>query len=357
MKKLSEGNKGIQALAKENPALVEDKFGYDVPGYFMGGMPGVDEAVDEAQEDLNDFIYDFEDDGGIDAGTKDPSEIAKIIAERKTPSERMKALGQMLSAIGEESSDFVPLVKPGKVAGIGAIIPKIRRPEIMPQGFRRGGMPGGIGMYERDFIFNDIGINDFDINDYIKNILGGDTTPELTEEQIAEQQAQQAAMRLARGYGASGSMGGSRYSGTTPGADITINARSENPAVYKFYPSEVSKLYSQMKGVPFSPLVAPPKEATFIDDLQPRRITSQLYAKDGKFVDRSELITGPGGERGDKIPAMLSDGEFVVNAAAVRGIGLQAGANPEDEYEQRLLGARKMYEMQKIGEDFADKLT
>ena len=325
MKKLSEGNKGIQALAKENPALVEDKFGYDVPGYFMGGMPGVDEAVDEAQEDL----------------------------EKQN---KLEALGQMLSMIGE-SSDFTPLVKPRKIAGIEAIIPKIRRPEIMPQGFRRGGMPGGIGMYERDFIFNDIGINDFDINDYIKNILGGDTTPELTEEQIAEQQAQQAAMRLARGYGASGSMGGSRYSGTTPGADITINARSENPAVYKFYPSEVSKLYSQMKGVPFSPLVAPPKEATFIDDLQPRRITSQLYAKDGKFVDRSELVTGPGGERGDKIPAMLSDGEFVVNAAAVRGIGLQAGANPDDEYEQRLLGARKMYEMQKIGEDFANKLT
>ena len=325
MKKLSEGNKGIQALAKENPALVEDKFGYDVPGYFMGGMPnvdkpGVDEAVDEAQEDL----------------------------EKQN---KLETLGEMLSMIGE-SSDFAPLVKSGKIAGIEAIIPKIRKPEIMPQNFRRGGMPGGIGMYERDFIFDD-----FDINDYIKNILGGDTTPELTEEQIAEQQAQQAAMRLARGYGASGSMGGNAYRGTTPGADITIDARSENPAVYKFYPSEVSKLYSQMKGVPFSPLVAPPKEATFIDDLQPRRITSQLYAKDGKFVDRSELITGPGGERGDKIPAMLSDGEFVVNAAAVRGIGLQAGANPEDEYEQRLLGARKMYEMQKIGEDFAKKLT
>ena len=320
MKKLSEGNKGIQALAKENPALVEDKFGYDVPGYFMGGMPGVDEAVDEAQKDL----------------------------EKQN---KLEKLGEILSMIGE-SSDFTPLVKPRKIAGIEAIIPKIRRPEMMPQGFRRGGMTGGIGMYERDFIFDD-----FDINDYIKNILGGDTTPELTEEQIAEQQAQQAAMRLARGYGASGSMGGNAYRGTTPGADITIDARSENPAVYKFYPSEVSKLYSQMKGVPFSPLVAPPKEATFIDDLQPRRITSQLYAKDGKFVDRSELITGPGGERGDKIPAMLSDGEFVVNAAAVRGIGLQAGANPEDEYEQRLLGARKMYEMQKIGEDFANKLT
>jgi hypothetical protein len=32
MKSLSEGNKGIKALAKKNPALVENKFGYDVPG-------------------------------------------------------------------------------------------------------------------------------------------------------------------------------------------------------------------------------------------------------------------------------------------------------------------------------------
>ena len=39
MKKISEGNKGIQALAKKNPSLVEDKFGYDVPGYMNGGMP------------------------------------------------------------------------------------------------------------------------------------------------------------------------------------------------------------------------------------------------------------------------------------------------------------------------------
>ena len=243
------------------------------------------------------------------------------------------------------SFEFSPLVEPSKVAGIDAIIPKIRRPDpetLMPQGFRRGGMPGGLGsLYERDFI-----TDDFNIKDYINNVLGGGTASQLTEEE-----------RLAKGYGASGAMGGNAYRGTTPGADVTIDARSENPAVYKFYPSEVSKLYSQMKGVPFSPLVAPPKEATFIDALQPKKIASQLYAKDGTFVDRDELITGPGGERGDKIPAMLSDGEFVVNAAAVRGIGIQAGADPDDEYEQRLLGAREMYEMQKLGEEFPKKLA
>ena len=315
MKKISEGNKGIQALAKENPALVEDKFGYDVPGYFMGGMPGVDEAVDDAQEDLD-------------------------------KQNKLEELGEILSMAGS-AFEFSPLVGPSKVAGIDAIIPKIRRPEpetLMPQGFRRGGMPGGLGsLYERDFI-----ADDFNIKDYINNVLGGGTNPQLTEEE-------QEAMRLARGYGASGAMGGNAYRGTTPGADVTIDARSENPAVYKFYPSEVSKLYSQMKGTPFSPLVAPPKEATFIDDLQPRKIASQLYAKDGTFVDRDELITGPGGERGDKIPAMLSDGEFVVNAEAVRGMGVAAGADPQDEYEQRLEGARQMYALQKEGEQMMRK--
>ena len=295
MKKISEGNKGIQALAKENPALVEDKFGYDVPGYFMGGMPGVDEAVDDAQEDLD-------------------------------KQNKLEELGEILSMAGS-AFEFSPLVGPSKVAGIDAIIPKIRRPDpetLMPQGFRRGGMPGGLGsLYERDFI-----ADDFNIKDYINNVLGGGTNPQLTEEE-------QEAMRLARGYGASGAMGGNAYRGTTPGADVTIDARSENPAVYKFYPSEVSKLYSQMKGTPFSPLVAPPKEATFIDDLQPRKIASQLYAKDGTFVDRDELITGPGGERGDKIPAMLSDGEFVVNAAAVRGIGGYVPPTEEEIAEQK----------------------
>jgi hypothetical protein len=178
----------------------------------------------------------------------------------------------------------------------------------------------------------------------------------------------------------------SDYSDTTPGQEIEIDARDETPAAYRFYPSEVSKLYAQMKGEPFSPLVAPPKERTFVNELglydeegniaPQRRIQSQLYAKNGTYVNayadgtgrygaqqlepnqfprRQELITGPGGERGDKIPAMLSDGEFVTNSAAVRGMGIMAGANPQDEYEQRLLGARQMYDYQKQAEEMAKR--
>ena len=253
MKSLSEGNKGIKALAKENPALVEERFGYDVPGYMAGGIAGIN-----------------------------------------------------------------------------------------------------LGNIER-YLARD---EDFD---YLRDVLGiSSDADDVAVSQIPESD------RVAMAYGAPqvGDGRGSlyqalNYRNIAPGQDISIDARDETPAAYRFYPSEVSKIYSEAKGVPFSPLVAPPKEATYVDTLGSRRIQSQLYAKDGTFVDaeeypeRDELVTGPGGEQGDKIPAMLSDGEFVFNAAAVRGMGIMSGANPEDEYEQRLMGARKMYEFQKQAEEMA----
>ena len=251
MKNLETANKGIKSLAKEEPALVEERFGYDVPGYMYGG-------------------------------------IAK---------------------------------------------------------FQYGG-PAGMYNIDQDYIRR-----------YYEDILGMDID-DLGEEDSEEAMAN----ALARAYGAPSEGIGSYarsmgYRDTTPGAPISIDAQDKTPDAYRFYPSEVSKIYAQAKGVPFSPLVAPPREATFIDDLQPRRIASQLYAKDGTFVERDQLVTGPGGEKGDEIPAMLSDGEFVTNSAAVRGMGIMAGADPQDEYEQRLLGAREMYKMQKFGEDIAKKLA
>ena len=46
---------------------------------------------------------------------------------------------------------------------------------------------------------------------------------------------------------------------------------------------------------------------------------------------------------------MLSDGEFVVNAKAVRGIGRLKGAG-KTKAEQRKEGARMMYALQNAGE-------
>jgi hypothetical protein len=380
-------------------------------------------------------------------------------------------------------------------------VPQTRRFEdggiasLMPMYMDDGGYASGFGFgnFGTDFTnpFLDFsGFTDEELEDYLEAIGDQNAANSITyDDAFARGYGAPQADRIAEGTAPSKLNYEDTPSNILPGADIKIYARDENPAAYKFYPSEVSKLYSQMKGVPFSPLVAPPKEATYVDSLQPRRIQSQLYAKDGTYVQgyaegtkdisdnvirdmylgkpdyredidysrnmkpgtpedfekriyllekeivsqfkayhgavedgfeeqaaakydgieemmdqrlqlkdkynkqfnsskrtsnsiggvsmleddrqryadgtgsmgveefprRQELITGPGGERGDKIPAMLSDGEFVTNSAAVRGMGIMAGANPEDEYEQRLLGARQMYDYQKQAEEMAKR--
>ena len=67
-----------------------------------------------------------------------------------------------------------------------------------------------------------------------------------------------------------------------------------------------------------------------------------MYAKAGgeAFPRRTGAIAGPGTETSDDIPAMLSDGEFVMTAQAVRGAG--NGSRKE--------GVRKMYDMMKAFE-------
>jgi len=67
--------------------------------------------------------------------------------------------------------------------------------------------------------------------------------------------------------------------------------------------------------------------------------------KDGGFPRKTGQISGPGTEKSDDIPAMLSDGEFVMTAKAVRGLGALKGAKKGDKLEQRRKGAKMMYEM------------
>ena len=57
-----------------------------------------------------------------------------------------------------------------------------------------------------------------------------------------------------------------------------------------------------------------------------------------QFPRREMLIEGPGTETSDDIPAMLSDGEFVMNAQAVRGADPSGNGN-------RKAGARNLYDM------------
>ena len=72
--------------------------------------------------------------------------------------------------------------------------------------------------------------------------------------------------------------------------------------------------------------------------LDPQRVAAGGQME--SFPRRTGYIAGPGTETSDDIPAMLSDGEFVMNAKAVRGAGNGS----------REKGVRKMYDMMRAFE-------
>lgn len=108
----------------------------------------------------------------------------------------------------------------------------------------------------------------------------------------------------------------------------------KNPEIYGVTPGGGYVTY----GMPY--YVTPPRFATGgIAALAPRRYALGGYASGGsnRFPRRTGQIDGPGTETSDSIPAMLSDGEFVMTARAVRGAG--KGSRRE--------GAKRMYAMMK----------
>ena len=132
--------------------------------------------------------------------------------------------------------------------------------------------------------------------------------------------------------------------------------------IYYPFASEVTKQYNAQSPEPFSFTRGPAPDA-MIQNLTPQRIPGVQYVADGAFMRRNGLTEGPGTETSDDIPAMLSDGEFVTNAEANRGIGAMAlldqGMPQEvamDPEQQRLAGARQMYLQQAMGQQLAKKM-
>jgi hypothetical protein len=82
-------------------------------------------------------------------------------------------------------------------------------------------------------------------------------------------------------------------------------------------------------------------------------IISLAEGGETNFPRKNGQIAGPGTERSDDIPAMLSDGEFVVNAKAVRGIGRLFNGKIKNKKNARREGARAMYALQREGEKAA----
>jgi hypothetical protein len=73
-------------------------------------------------------------------------------------------------------------------------------------------------------------------------------------------------------------------------------------------------------------------------------IVDQLGKKFKWWKAGGGYISGPGTETSDSIPARLSDGEFVVKASAVRGLGKAMGANGKEE--ERAKGVDFLYKLQ-----------
>ena len=69
-----------------------------------------------------------------------------------------------------------------------------------------------------------------------------------------------------------------------------------------------------------------------------------LGLRQGGFPRKNGKIAGPGTETSDEIPAMLSDGEFVVNAKTVRGLGAAMGGRSREDERER--GSKFLYSIQ-----------
>jgi hypothetical protein len=146
------------------------------------------------------------------------------------------------------------------------------------------------------------------------------------------------------------------------GAVYLPGGSADMAPIYYPFASEPTKAYNIAHGGPFSFMTGPPQES-LVQNLGYDNVPGVEYVADGAFIRRNGLTEGPGTTTSDDIPAMLSDGEFVTNAEANRGIGLMALMNqgaPQqammDPEQQRLAGARQMYMQQALGQQMARKM-
>ena len=70
----------------------------------------------------------------------------------------------------------------------------------------------------------------------------------------------------------------------------------------------------------------------------------KIGLRQGGFPRKNGKIAGPGTETSDDIPAMLSDGEFVINARTVRGLGAAMGGKGKQDNRDR--GSKFLYSLQ-----------
>jgi hypothetical protein len=110
-----------------------------------------------------------------------------------------------------------------------------------------------------------------------------------------------------------------------------------NSAGGVYQPYNNSNMYQNMYQNMY-PSLYPGMNPGMGQNMAPRRYAAEggiAALRSGGYPRRTGQISGPGTEKSDDIPAMLSDGEFVMTAAAVRGAGKG----------NRRAGAKRMYKL------------
>jgi hypothetical protein len=129
----------------------------------------------------------------------------------------------------------------------------------------------------------------------------------------------------------------------TPGYEVSsTELLNQNPQLYSVG-TPMAPRFAQFQDIAINPYnsIVPPLPPIYTP---PINVQPVQYAAQGgemeSFPRRMGAISGPGTETSDAVPAMLSDGEFVMTARAVRGAG-----NGDRER-----GVRRMYDMMRMFE-------
>jgi hypothetical protein len=180
--------------------------------------------------------------------------------------------------------------------------------------------------------------------------LAGAFTPKpsqpTAEEQAMNQRLQAERDRVAANPGNYVPKGLEKYGIKYNDKGEIIGSSPWNPAS-SMGPTEVAGDYMAYKPSPYmtptgaiggglQPIYQPFNTASMYTNLMPTQYRADggiASLATGGYPRRTGQISGPGTETSDSIPAMLSDGEFVMTAKAVRGAGKGS----------RLAGAKKMY--------------
>ena len=124
--------------------------------------------------------------------------------------------------------------------------------------------------------------------------------------------------------------------GATPAAIAVAQQQEMMNKMRKMYPNADDE---QLRELVLRQTVKAPTNYRGFEDMQVQSELVPLNVASGGGVkdlrQSGGMSLGPGTEKSDSIPAMLSDGEFVMTSRAVRGIGDGS----------RKLGAKRLYDM------------